>query len=236
MEATNSSISVAKLNIIDLLWQAGPVVKLVLLLLIVMSAISLAIVWFKWVQYKKVQKANVDFLKFFKESESLEAVYNARDRFRKVALARVFNQGYRECSELGAMTSKNSAETSTVGNIERRLQSATHEELLNLESLLPLLAITASSAPFIGLFGTVWGIMHAFLSIGAKGTTTLAVVAPGIAEALIATAIGLFAAIPAAVFYNLLVNRLRRVKRSFDGFTAEFINTVVRGHFAKGER
>lgn len=216
----------AKLNILELIWQAGPVVKLVMLLLFCMSVLSVTIILFKYLFIKRVHRENGAFLRFFWEAETLEAVFGARDRFRDCPMARVFMQAYREF--------KAAADGNKVDNVERLLRGAVLNELAMTERLIPFLAITASSAPFIGLFGTVWGIMDAFLNIGAKGSTSLAVVAPGIAEALIATAIGLFAAIPAAIFYNLLVTKVRGIRREYENFANDLINVMTRGRGTKG--
>lgn len=217
--------SSSKLQIGELIWQAGPVVKLVLLLLLVMSVISIAIIIGKvWFQMRRSSQINRKFLQFFWEADALEAVYAVRDRFRNCPLARVFNYTYKEYREILSKTK----EGGNVNTLERLLRTAIQNEVATIEHLLPFLAITASSAPFIGLFGTVWGIMDAFLGIGAKGSTSLAVVAPGIAEALIATAMGLFAAIPAAIFYNLLLNRVKTARREFEGFGTDLLGLMIR--------
>ncbi len=234
---TDISLPTADLRITELIWQAGTVVQLVIFVLIAMSVVSLAIVLFKYLQVKRINKTNRRFLDFFWESESLESLFQARDRFRNTALARIFNRAYRAFKALPSQHGRSAATSESLlhggmADIERLIENAVQREVAELERLLPFLATTASSAPFIGLFGTVWGIMGSFLNIGAKGSTSLAVVAPGIAEALIATAMGLFAAIPAVIFYNLLRNRIRLLHRDFSGFGVEVIHLMVRDTMA----
>ena len=139
-------------------------------------------------------------------------------------VAAVFSSGYHEF-----MKAKDSrASDDVLENIERALRRSSTNELTLLEKRVPFLATTGSSAPFIGLFGTVWGIMNSFLNIGAKGATNLAVVAPGISEALIATAVGLFAAIPAVIGYNYCASKIRLLHREMENFSSDFLNSVKR--------
>ncbi|MFH1132740.1 MAG: MotA/TolQ/ExbB proton channel family protein, partial [Pseudomonadota bacterium] len=148
-------------------------------------------------------------------------------------ISQVFKAGY---VELGRIKSTEEASTSgwlgDMQTIERALDRAETTEMTKLESMLPFLATTGSAAPFIGLFGTVWGIMNSFRNIGAKGAANLATVAPGIAEALIATAIGLMAAIPAVVAYNYFLRRVKVLSAEMDSFSNDFLN-IIKRHFFK---
>ncbi len=224
--------------------EADPVVKGVLLLLLAMSAVCWAIIAVKYLAIRKAQKETARFSEIFWNSRTLEAVYQASEGHRSSPLAAIFRAGYVELSKV-LKTNRSKAEVSkdehTVSlresgggleNVARSLRRARTSEITQLESMIPFLATTGSTAPFIGLFGTVWGIMHTFMGIHAKGATNIAVVAPGIAEALIATAVGLFAAIPAVVFYNHFVTKIKRLSSAMENFSADFLNIVKRNFFS----
>lgn len=216
----------------------GIVVKLVLFVLIYFSVVSWAIIFYKFIQVQKANKESERFLAFFWQTKRFDAVHGQIDRFANSPLSILFTEAYNELKKLGEkVEEKNdpnviSTELGGVDNIARALRRATTSEITRLEKYLTFLATTGSTAPFIGLFGTVWGIMTAFKGIGETGSASLAVVAPGIAEALVATAIGLVAAIPAVMGYNHFQNKLKVLIAEMDNFSTELLNIVQRS-FAK---
>lgn len=211
---------------------AGPIVKLVLLILIVFSVVSWAIIFLKVRLFKGIERNQASFAKAFAEGKSLTALYELAEKEPKSPLTEVFLSGYMEITRIQrerAEAPKGSPQPPfPVDNVARAMRRASQEQVGSMEDLLPFLATTGSATPFIGLFGTVWGIMNAFSGIATTGNATLATVAPGIAEALIATAAGLAAAIPAVMAYNYFLNRIRMVLNRIDSFNAEFINFLQR--------
>ena len=211
---------------------AGPIVKLVLLILIVFSVVSWAIIFLKVRLFKGIERNQASFAKAFAEGKSLTALYELASMEPKSPLSEVFLSGYMEITRIQrerAEAPKGSPQPPfPVDNVARAMRRASQEQVGSMEDLLPFLATTGSATPFIGLFGTVWGIMNAFSGIATTGNATLATVAPGIAEALIATAAGLAAAIPAVMAYNYFLNRIRMVLNRIDSFNAEFINFLQR--------
>jgi len=212
---------------------AGIVVKLVLLLLISFSIVSWAIILFKFVQVQRAKNESERFMDFFWKSKRFDAIASQVDRFANSPLTVLFNEGYSELKKVVETESNGDAsglstDLGGVENVSRALRRATNSEITRLEKYLTFLATTGSTSPFIGLFGTVWGIMTAFEGIGKTGSASLAVVAPGIAEALIATAIGLVAAIPAVMAYNHFQHKIRVLINEMDSFTTEFLNIVQR--------
>lgn len=214
----------------------GLVVKLVLIILIYFSVVSWAIIFYKLLQVYRANKESERFLEFFWKTKRFDTISTQLDRFPNSPLSLMFNEGYTELKKLMeaggeqqvADPSVISTEVGGIDNISRALRRATTSEITRLEKYTTFLATTGSTAPFIGLFGTVWGIMTAFKGIGETGSASLAVVAPGIAEALIATAIGLVAAIPAVMGYNHFQNKVRVVVAQMDNFSTEFLNIVQR--------
>jgi len=212
---------------------AGIVVKLVLLLLLTFSIISWSIILFKFFQVQRAKSESERFMDFFWKSKRFDAIAAQVDRFANSPLTVLFNEGYGELKKV--VDAENPSEGSGfstdlggVENVSRALRRATNSEITRLEKYLTFLATTGSTSPFIGLFGTVWGIMTAFEGIGKTGSASLAVVAPGIAEALIATAIGLVAAIPAVMAYNHFQHKIRVLINEMDSFSTEFLNIVQR--------
>ena len=191
----------------------GLVVKLVLFLLLYFSVVSWGIIFYKLLQVYRANGASERFLEFFWKAKRFDAINSQLDRFDNSPLTMLFQEGYGELKKLQEKVEEKadpniiSTDLGGVDNIARALRRATTSEITRLEKYLTFLATTGATAPFIGLFGTVWGIMTAFEKIGQTGSASLAVVAPGIAEALIATAIGLFAAIPAVIAYNRFAAR-----------------------------
>ncbi|MEA1970069.1 MAG: protein TolQ [Thermodesulfobacteriota bacterium] len=230
-------------NVLDMILDSGPMVQFVLLLLLFFSVVSWAIILMKYRVIKKSRRENDMFLDRYMKINKLSEVFPESKKFRYSQLAEVFRAGYTELVKVAGIRrevlsdadSEVSLEMRGLDNIERALNRACDSETTKLESSLGFLATAGSSCPFIGLFGTVWGIMNAFKGIGVKGSATLAVVAPGISEALIATAAGLAAAIPAVIFYNYYTNQVRTMTVETDSFSSEFLNIVER-YYTKSVR
>ncbi len=216
----------------------GLVVKIVLIILLYFSVVSWTIIFFKLLQVYRANTESERFLEFFWKTKRFDLVNAQLDRFANSPLSVMFNEGYGELKKLmekGEHPEEPNGISTDLGgidNIARALRRATTSEITRLEKYLTFLATTGATAPFIGLFGTVWGIMTAFKGIGETGSASLAVVAPGIAEALIATAIGLVAAIPAVMGYNHFQHKIKVVISEMDSFSTEFLNIVHRT-FAK---
>lgn len=216
---------------------ANIVVQLVLLALITLSVVCWAIIISKRRQLNLAEAANRPFEDAFWKAASLDEIFENLKNHPDSSLANVFRAGYLELrkiadSNLAEKRDENSAPLLTgIDNLQRAISKATDSELDLLENRLSLLATTGSTGPFIGLFGTVWGIMSSFQKIGATGMASLAVVAPGISEALIATAIGLFAAIPATVAYNYFVTEIKKHELALNNFSSDFLNIAKRNFF-----
>jgi biopolymer transport protein TolQ len=225
-------------NVLDMILGSGPMVQFVLLLLLFFSVVSWAIILMKYRVIKRSRKENDMFLDRYMKINKLSEVFPESKKFRNSQIAEVFRAGYTELVKIAGIRrealsdadSEISLEMRGLDNVERALNRACDSETTKLESSLGFLATAGSSCPFIGLFGTVWGIMNAFKGIGVKGSATLAVVAPGISEALIATAAGLAAAIPAVIFYNYYTNQVKTMTVEIDSFSSEFLNIVERYH------
>ena len=219
-------------GIISHLEQTGLVVLSVLIILVLASISTWSIFCAKWFALRRVEKQTIDFIDNFWESRSLNDLHKRLSDFSPSPTREIFRVGYAELVRTSqiktAEQSSTLATTIAIDNISRSLHKTRIVERRGMERLIPLLAISASACPFIGLFGTVWGIMGAFEGIALTGDASLAAVAPGISEALVATAFGLAAAIPAAVGYNLLVNKIRGVLTSAESFSVDFLNIVER--------
>lgn len=217
------------------IWQmisgSGPVVQSVLYLLVFLSIWSWTITISKSLQLRKARDASKEFTDLFWESKNLSRIEDSCQRLASSPLVHVFVDGYRElrhAREEAQKVGDRLPSEAQLGSIDMVLKRAAFEETIKLEKGLTFLATVASAAPFIGLFGTVWGIMNAFHGLSQTGTTTLQAVAPGISEALVATAIGLAAAIPAAVAYNYFTVAVRNFRASMDRFGSEFLNISER--------
>ena len=221
-------------NVLDLVVQAGPVAKAVLVLLGIFSVVSWALIVEKWWQMRRARSQTVQFLRAYREGRQPSVVFGAARKLRESPLAQLYVAAHQEVSGISEMVDHvlDDPEDGLTGGrldaVHRAMRRAAALEIARLERYLPFLATTASSAPFIGLFGTVWGIMSAFHGIGQQGSANLAVVAPGISEALIATAVGLAAAIPAVIGYNVFVNRVKHWATEMEGFTMDLLNLVAR--------
>lgn len=216
-----------------LLIGTGVVVRIVLIILLGFSVLSWTIIMFKFFQIQRANSESERFMDFFWKSKRFDAIASQVDRFTNSPLTVLFNEGYAELKTVVEGSGKSdggvlSTDLGGVENVSRALRRATNSEITRLEKYTTFLATTGSTSPFIGLFGTVWGIMTAFEGIGKTGSASLAVVAPGIAEALIATAIGLVAAIPAVMAYNHFQHKIRVLIKEMDSFSTEFLNIVQR--------
>ena len=214
---------------LDLIWNAGPVVKLVLLVLVYFSVVSWTIIFYKFRTIQRATRESSQFIDFFWDKKRLDAVAQEIKQFSHSPLSTLFREGYQELLKVQRIEKgDDSRGFADMGgeNIARALRRASTQETHRLEKYLTFLATTGSTAPFIGLFGTVWGIMDSFHGIGQTGSASLAVVAPGISEALVATAIGLMAAIPAVVGYNHFLNKVNVLIGEMDNFSQEFLNII----------
>ena len=218
----------ASLDLFDLIWQASWIVQLVILLLVAASILSWAALVFKWRELNGAEQDSEAFLETYHEA-GLERAYEAAKGMERSPLSAIFLTAYAELQRIGRYSGRAPDEPldeAQLHKLSRQVAWAAAQEELRLEARLSFLATVGSASPFIGLFGTVIGIINAFTGIGATGSASLAVVAPGIAEALIATAVGLFAAIPATVFYNLFVARLRELHRAIELFDDELMGEL----------
>lgn len=220
-----------ELDILKIILESGLVVKGVLLLLIISSVLSWAIVLMKKSMLDGLERANGQFLEMFRQSRTLREASDGAQNLPFSPYKAVFEEGYSEFTnfikEAGEEKLKDHYQHFGLDSIERAMKKGTNEANLKLEERLSTLASIGSVSPFIGLFGTVWGIINSFTGL-AGGGATLDAVAPGIAEALVATAVGLAAAIPAVWFYNSFNNRVGTVNSKLDSFEQEFLNSVER--------
>jgi biopolymer transport protein TolQ len=210
----------ASIDALSLVFQAGWVVQLVLFVLLALSVVSWTIIVYKWRELRRAGQDSEAFLEVYQDG-SLESAYTRARELDRSPLANIYGSAYAELSRMMKFVGRGAVEEKHLQALARHIGWAGSREGLRLERGLNFLATTGSAAPFIGLFGTVIGIINAFHDIGRAGTASLAVVAPGIAEALIATAVGLFAAIPATVFYNYFVGELRGLTAAIDLFIAD---------------
>lgn len=201
-----------------------PIPLAVLVTLIAASCLSWAIIFSKWSRLRKAREENGKFLRTFRKANGFEAIAAACEQFPLAPLVTVYDYGYAEVDRQVRARQKLSNRTA----VERSLQIGSGEELARLEKNMSWLATTAAIAPFIGLFGTVWGIIDAFQALTGAGAASLRAVGPGIAEALVATAMGLFAAIPAAIFYNYFGFVIRELSARMEDFGLEFMNLIER--------
>jgi len=227
-------------DILQLALHAGMVVKLVLLILLLFSVFSWAVIILKYRVYRTAERESKIFLDHFWSSRNFSKAFMEAKRLVRSPVAAMFKSGYVDLEKIKKervqpnpsrepLSSDAQRKLSEeVDAIDRTLKRVAGAEITRLEKHLTFLATTGNATPFIGLFGTVWGIMDAFRQIGFRGSTSLAVVAPGISEALIATAAGLFAAIPAVIAYNYFLSRMRVVTSQMENFSAEFLNIVER--------
>lgn len=210
-------------EIVDMLSNTGAVAKLVLVVLLAFSLISWAIILTKWSQLRRARMQSGRFVRAFRKAQRLQDIAAVAEQFKPSPLIGVFDGGIQEYKR---QLSGPSGALRNLTSVQRGMQIGASEEITRLERNVPWLAITAAVTPFIGLFGTVWGIIDAFQGLGMAGAATLRAVAPGISEALITTAAGLAAAIPAVVAYNLIGASIRELAARSDDFSLEFLNAL----------
>ena len=217
----------ADLSIISLILHASIVVKIVLTILLALSVISWTMIFQKWFQVQRAQKATEDFEKRFWGGADLGSLFEGAQmrRDKSGPEEKIFAAGMAEYTKL---QDRGIESAHVLDGVKRAMRAVYQREMDSLESGLSILASIGSVSPYIGLFGTVWGVMNAFTGLSTLTNVSLAVVAPGIAEALVATAIGLFAAIPAVAAYNFYATSTGRLFNRFDAFTEEFLNILER--------
>jgi len=213
----------------ETLTHAGPIGFTTLAILVVFSVASWAIIGFKWWQLRRAARTSERFLTAFWESKRLDQMYQQTEPYARSPICQMFRSGYVELARLKRKAGDDDLATGTE-NVERALRKSQRAEITSMESMTSFLATVGSTSPFIGLFGTVWGIMKAFREIGRAGSANLATVAPGISEALIATAAGLAAAIPAVIAFNYFASRIRVIESEMEAFASDFLN-IVKRHF-----
>lgn len=226
-------------SILNLVAQSGIVAKIVLVILLIFSLVSWAIIIKKSQLFRRAHAQSRQFLSLFRRSQKLSEISAGCEPLRGAPLTEVFLAGYQELQNQILLVSNNPAtghgtpagSLKSLECVRRALLRGSSSELSKLEKKLNWLATTGSVTPFIGLFGTVWGIIDAFAGLGSAGTATLKAVAPGISEALITTAAGLFAAVPAVIFYNHFLHQLKDFAASMDDFSLEFLNLTERNFF-----
>jgi biopolymer transport protein TolQ len=211
-------------EIVDLFLQTGAVAKTVLVILLLFSVLSWAVILSKLRLIKRARAQGERFIRAFRKSQRLQEIASVAEQFRPSPLVGVFDGAVAEFKRQMGTTGTVHSSVS----IQRAMQIASSEEITRLERNVPWLAITGAVTPFIGLFGTVWGIIDAFHGLGTAGAATLRAVAPGISEALITTAAGLAAAIPAVIAYNLIIGSIREMAARNDDFALEMLNLVER--------
>jgi biopolymer transport protein TolQ len=214
------------MSLIRLIFEANIVVQLVLVILLLFSVFSWAVIIFKRNTFRTAARHSERFLQAFRRSRNLAEVNEAARQFRSSPLVAIFQAGYRELASLASRHNPQSGpgEKPDLDSFERALLRASNAEIARLEKMMSFLATTGSVTPFIGLFGTVIGIMDAFHKIGIVRSASLSTVAPGIAEALVATAAGLFAAIPAVIAYNHFLHKIKEMITEMEDFSLEFTN------------
>jgi biopolymer transport protein TolQ len=211
-------------EIVSLVEETGLVAKIVLIVLLFFSVLSWAIILAKWSSLRRARAQSGRFLRAFRKAQRLQDVSSVSEQFKPSPLVAVFENGFQEFRRGQNLTA-----------VQRATQIASSEELSRLERRLPWLATTGAVSPFIGLFGTVWGIIDAFQGLGNVGAATLRAVAPGIAEALITTAAGLLAAIPAVIAYNQFTQHMREFGARMDDFSLELLNVLERAVSSSAE-
>lgn len=238
---TTSPLETGPNALATFLRETGPTAKVVLGILLFFSLVSWLIIFAKYIRLKRIQGQSSRFLDFFRRSKRFSEVNTIASQLTETPLTTLFKSGYAEldaqikaarsdepAGSTAATTSAARLIIKNISGIERALERAAGAEVSRLTRWLTFLATTASACPFIGLFGTVWGIMGAFNSIGTSGSTSIVAVAPGISEALINTAAGLAAAIPALVAYNFFMGQIRQMRATMDDFALEFLNLAER--------
>jgi biopolymer transport protein TolQ len=211
-------------DVLQMILDAGPVSQGVIAVLLLFSLLSWTIIFAKGNALRKARTRNEQFLKAFRRTQKLAEMNTLAAQFQAAPLAVVFEFGYQEVER----QVNGKGRLHNIPALQRAMQLGSGEELTRLERNMSWLATTASATPFIGLFGTVWGVIDSFRGLGQEGGASLRAVAPGISEALIATAFGLLAAIPALIFYNYFLHRIKEIGARMDDFGLEFVNLAER--------
>jgi biopolymer transport protein TolQ len=241
-EAMNAPYQRGGNGVLEMVSHAGPMVKFVLAALLLLSIACWCVILLKTRLLRRAKKESVQFIDLFRQRKNYAVLYRDSEILEDSHLAQLFRVGYLELNRLSKSLETKSIQESKVNpevlveNVERAIQGGMMAERQRFERFLPLLATTGSTAPFIGLFGTVWGIMTSFQDIGLKGAANLAVVAPGISEALVATAMGLAAAIPAVVAFNHFSNHIRMIENEMSHFAVDFLNMLKRDLMRRGRQ
>ena len=228
-----------QINILEMIGRGGPLTVAVLAILLIFSVFSWAIIFAKWIRLRRVSRQSDKFVTFFRKSKRFSEVNTFAGELSDTPLTTLFKAGYAELdAQVKAIRADENPTTGggsqgkllikNISGIERALERAIGVEMSRLTKSMTFLATTAAACPFIGLFGTVWGIMESFRAIGQTGSTSIAAVAPGISEALVNTAAGLAAAIPALIFYNYFMGKVREQRAGMEDFSLEFINLAER--------
>ncbi len=226
-----------KAGALDGILNAGPMVQILLIVLLALSVVSWAIIFVKYKQFETLRLANDNFNEKFWKTSSLETLFGQINTFNGSSLARVFKSAYVELQRIAESPLATDSSSGTItrlsglDNIERTVRKSIDHEISDSEARLNFLATVGSTAPFVGLLGTVIGIMTSFSHIAASGSASLAVVAPGISEALFSTAVGLFAALPAVASYNYYITQVRKFEMDLNSFGSDFLNIVKRNFF-----
>ena len=223
----------AEVDLIKLLSASKGIVLGVVIVLLTLVAVCLFVIVYKMIQISQAQSQSVTFLNRFWESKRLDDIYRVAEGLKYSPLAVMFKAAYVELSKVKKRADGGESmhdRMEDTANIERSLQRARVSEMTKLETLLPFLATTGAAAPFIGLFGTVWGIMDAFLAIAATGSAELAEISQPIAEALVTTALALLSAVPAVVAFNYFNRRLKVLNAEMSTFGSDYLN-IIRRHF-----
>jgi biopolymer transport protein TolQ len=235
-------MAVAHIDLMHIISNAGIVVQSILLLLLIFSITSWAIILVKYRYIKRAFHQSAEFTEFFWKSRDLSNAFAKAKQLHGSPLARIFRIGYVELKKTSSSGGSSASDSTSatvetpvasskfagMDNVKRALRRAINTEMTRMTQMIPFLATTGNTAPFIGLFGTVWGIMNSFAGIGQRGSASLAVVAPGISEALVATAAGLAAAIPAVIAFNFFMNKIRIVETELQSLSADFLNIIER--------
>jgi len=217
-------------TVFDMFWKASLLVKMVMLLLAGLSVVGWGIITYKYLYIRRATRQSQQFHEAFWRSRDIEHIYKQAQALRQSPVSAMFLAGYTELAKLASDERAERDKKADLDNVTRALRRAQTTEITKLENMTPFLATTGSAAPFIGLFGTVWGIMNSFREISAAGSATVNKVAPGISEALLATAIGLIAAIPAVMAYNYFQRRIRVQVSEMQTFEQDYLN-IIRRHF-----
>jgi biopolymer transport protein TolQ len=226
-------------SVLDMIVGSGPVVRVVLVLLVAFSIVCWGIALAKGLEMRRARRQSERFIDIFWDAKNLTTIQAASSDLKESPVAQVFRSGYQELQRLTKAKRGNPGgddereEFGGIENVQRAMTRARTQEVTRLERGLTFLATTASTAPFIGLFGTVWGIMTAFRGLSTTTSSSIQAVAPGIAEALIATAVGLAAAIPAVVLFNRFARQVRVLSAEMDTFASEFLNIAERHFLSK---